>query len=97
MPRKQTCEIFFTKNVTVVNLFLCLLDIFRADKTVVRSSYYHNGISYTGDMASLYLISLQMDTYAVIDNFHICTIVCQYMFLLQWVWFVSNLNQNNHV
>ena len=27
------------------------------DKTVVRSSYLHNGISYTGKMASLYWIS----------------------------------------
>ena len=29
------------------------------DKTVVRSSYLHNGISYTGEMASLYCISPQ--------------------------------------
>ena len=29
------------------------------DKTVVRSSYLHNGISYTGKMASLYWFSLQ--------------------------------------
>ena len=29
------------------------------DKTVVRSSYLHNGISYTGKMASLYWISAQ--------------------------------------
>ena len=29
------------------------------DKTVIRSSYLHNGISYTGMMASLYWISLQ--------------------------------------
>ena len=28
------------------------------DKTVVRSSYLHNGISYTGKMTSLYWISL---------------------------------------
>ena len=29
------------------------------DKTVVRSSYLHNGISYTGKMASLYWIRAQ--------------------------------------
>ena len=29
------------------------------DKTVVRSSYLHNGISYTGKMSSLYWISPQ--------------------------------------
>ena len=32
------------------------------DKTVVRSSYLHNGISYTGKMASLYWISPQVPT-----------------------------------
>ena len=31
------------------------------DKTVVRSSYLHNGISYTGKVASLYWISPQID------------------------------------
>ena len=30
------------------------------DKTVVRSSYLHNGISYTGKMASFYWISLRL-------------------------------------
>ena len=30
------------------------------DKTVVRSSYLHNGISYTGKMSSLYWTSPQM-------------------------------------
>ena len=30
------------------------------DKTVVRSSYLHNGISYTGKMASLYWIGAQV-------------------------------------
>ena len=30
------------------------------DKTVVRSSYLHNGISYTGKMSSLYWIGTQM-------------------------------------
>ena len=31
------------------------------DKTVVRSSYLHNGISYTGKMTSLYWIRPQVD------------------------------------
>ena len=31
------------------------------DKTVTRSSYLHNGISYTGKMASLYWIRAQVD------------------------------------
>ena len=35
------------------------------DKTVVRSSYLHNGISYTGKMTSLYWISAQ--TFVHID------------------------------
>ena len=32
------------------------------DKTVVSSSYLHNGISYTGKMASLYWIRAQVRT-----------------------------------
>ena len=32
------------------------------DKTVVRSSYLHNGISYTGKMASLYWISTHISS-----------------------------------
>ena len=32
------------------------------DKTVVRSSYLHNGISYTGKMSSLYWIRAQVTT-----------------------------------
>ena len=35
------------------------------DKTVVRSSYLHNGISYTGKMSSLYWIGA-LDTYSQI-------------------------------
>ena len=37
------------------------------DKTVVRSSYLHNGISYTGKMSSLYWIRAQGVIYTV-DN-----------------------------
>ena len=32
------------------------------DKTVVRSSYLHNGISYTGKMTSLYWIKAQVSS-----------------------------------
>ena len=31
------------------------------DKTVVRSSYFHNGISYTGKLSSLYWIGAQVE------------------------------------
>ena len=48
------------------------------DKTVVRSSYLHNGISYTGKMRSLYWISPQIEIVslcilfsALVDN-NIC-------------------------
>ena len=33
------------------------------DKTIVRSSYLHNGISYTGKMSSLYWIGAQLSIY----------------------------------
>ena len=39
------------------------------DKTVVRSSYLHNGFSYTGKMASLYL-NRGPDSYPRLDNVH---------------------------
>ena len=41
------------------------------DKTVVRSSYLHNGISYTGKMSSLYWIRalLPMDSQHINDEF----------------------------
>ena len=41
------------------------------DKTVVRSSYLHNGISYTGKMASFYWISplVCFSWWALIDGF----------------------------
>ena len=39
------------------------------DKTVVRSSYLHNGISYTGKMSSLYWISPQHIRDRYIDYF----------------------------
>ena len=44
------------------------------DKTVVRSTYLHNGISYTDKMSSLYWIgaltlAFPMDTYLPLDDF----------------------------
>ena len=36
------------------------------DKTVVRSSYLHNGISYTGKMTSLYWIRAQASTWLLL-------------------------------
>ena len=35
------------------------------DKTVIRSSYLHNGISYTGKMSSLYWIGAQLSSQGV--------------------------------
>ena len=32
---------------------------YSGDKTILRSSYLHNGISYTGKMTSLYWIKAQ--------------------------------------
>ena len=38
------------------------------DKAVVRSSYLHNGISYTGKMSSLYWISPQVTNHQILSN-----------------------------
>ena len=38
------------------------------DKTVVRSSYLHNEISYTGKMTSLYWIGAQMSIYIILSQ-----------------------------
>ena len=38
------------------------------DKTVVRSSYLHNGISYTGKMSSLYWIGAQVLTHSPLED-----------------------------
>ena len=40
------------------------------DKTVVRSSYLHNGISYTGKMSSLYWIGAQCVSNGVTSFLH---------------------------
>ena len=47
------------------------------DKTVVKSSYLHNGISYTGKMSSLYWISPQDSFFFVYSiSQEICTRFC---------------------
>ena len=43
------------------------------DKTAVRSSYLHNGISYTGKMSSLYWIGPLLLTYSQLDPGHLFT------------------------
>ena len=42
------------------------------DKTVVRSSYLHNGISYTGKMTSLYWVRAQIARLTT-NHIHWCT------------------------
>ena len=43
------------------------------DKTVVRSSYLHNGISYTGKMEYLYWINPQLVTSPSLLHMMVCT------------------------
>ena len=51
------------------------------DKTIVRSSYLHNGISYTGKMTSLYWIgALYVTLSDTVKN--VCT-VCKFRVVLQ--------------
>ena len=52
------------------------------DKTVVRSSYLHNGISYTGKMSSLYWIGALMSF--SMSNWLAILIMCN------WHWFKSD-------
>ena len=62
------------------------------DKTVVRSSYLHNGISYTGKMASLYLFSPQdmwkhIQNHTFFQNVNVLTNIVPYncdIFLWNW-------------
>ena len=42
------------------------------DQMILRPSYLHNGISYTGKMASLYLIRAQNVVFAIIFNMLYC-------------------------
>ena len=56
------------------------------DKTILRPSYLHNGISYTGKMTSLYWIRAQMERLwraATVKTSHLCHL---FMFCepLQW-------------
>ena len=50
------------------------------DKTVVRSSYLHNGISYTGKMSSLYWIGAQ-------DNMDVALLTTVSNSFLLWKFF----------
>ena len=55
------------------------------DKTILRPSYLHNGISYTGKMASLYWIGAQKVTNADMINpvsFHQFILLCHAISLL---------------
>ena len=57
------------------------------DKTVVRSSYLHNGISYTGKMSSLYWIRAQ---YAASEwMLYICEICSKWLCTYQWAIFCT--------
>ena len=49
------------------------------DKTVVRSSYLHNGISYTGKMTSLYWIGAQAFPMPIRCKVNTCS----------WLWFTG--------
>ena len=63
------CDLSICLMITIWVLIQYKDDILRyrkshcGDKTVVRSSYLHNGISFTGKMTSLYWISAQRFTY----------------------------------
>ena len=72
------------------------------DKTVVRSSYLHNGISYTGKMISLYWIRAQY----TLGSFFLLIMAITYTsdshFILNWMLlfvmlFLSNLLLKNFV
>ena len=54
------------------------------DKTAVRSSYLHNGISYTGKMPSLYWISPQVSIFMCI--------LYAFRKLKKWLWYDEKTN-----
>ena len=60
----------------------------RGDKTVVRSSYLHNGISYTGKMISFYWIGRSTGVaYTTCINRTNCeymTWICNYIYIKPW-------------
>ena len=55
------------------------------DKTVVRSSYLHNGISYAGKMSSLYWIGALLWP---------SLLLCKYV---TWFWWVNPLSQLTYI
>ena len=56
------------------------------DKTILRPSYLHNGISYTGKMASLYLMRAQV-FYNDVALFVVSVELCLHVFcVLFWLW-----------
>ena len=63
------------------------------DKTVVRPSYLHNGISYTGKMSSLYWIGAQIyalceckfeSVFYLCHGFAVSTIYYQWLSFCRW-------------
>ena len=66
MDWQQTCENYYSYRRRPVPQFNIKMTSYQyrkshcGDKTVVRSSYLHNGISYTGKMSSLYWIRAQV-------------------------------------
>ena len=63
------------------------------DKTVVRSSYLHNGIFFTRKMASLYWISLQIATLkGYVDN-----IVLKHLASLTYCFIQSNFTSSPNI
>ena len=81
------------------------------DKTVVRSFYIHNGISFTGKMSSLYWIGALITSKVVYDVAHVmfCIVYSSESFFiiplqgyftnyseLHWKWIFSLLCTNTH-
>ena len=55
------------------------------DKTILRPSYLHNGISYTGKMTSLYWIRA-LKTYLIIDVHWQINLECKHLILNDLIW-----------
>ena len=67
------------------------------DKTVVRSSYLHNGISYTGKMTSLYWIRVQNTCLVYIlwaCSWLVCVIIVNIFFVI-YVLYVVQLTHSS--
>ena len=67
------------------------------DKTVVRSSYLHNGISYTGKMTSLYWISPQGTCTMRLLLLQIKARVWTVPFLIHFILKPESMSQTNEV